>query len=132
MSIIINKKNSARIERSLKEVNGHATDRLIEDLADLDEIARKASKEMSDLGLPLASHKGAVACYRMGIDLPNAYKYIPKYTSVTLTRRASGWALTEAMRVAGNLKQAERINLTLTAEQASEATERFVSKFSVA
>jgi len=130
MSIIINKANAAKLAKLFADANGRATLRTIDE-SDLPEIINGADAAMKSTLLPMSAWVGAMIEYRMAIDLPNSYKYAPDYTYVSLVRRASGWAVEHAERLAGNNKQTERYSIALTESQATAAVERFTSRFIV-
>ena len=130
-AIKISSENAEKINAALSEAEGRATARKL-DADDLIEIAERSEKEVAARTLLPKSHQtGAVVTYRMGLNLPNNYKYAPEYTEVTLGRRKSGWFLLSAGRVRGNVKQAEKFAISLTPEAAAEAKRRFESGFSV-
>ena len=130
-AIKVNTANAERINAALSEIEGRATARTL-DADDLIEIAERSEKEVAARTfLPKSHQTGAVVTYRMGLNLPNRYRYAPEYTEVTLGRRKSGWFLLSARRVRGNVKQAEYFAISLSQEAAAEAKRRFEAGFSV-
>ena len=130
-AIKISSENADKIKAALSEAEGRATARTL-DAVDLNAIAERSTEQVeARTFLPKSHQVGAVVTYRMGISLPNRYKYAPEYTEVTLGRRKSGWFLLSARRVRGNVKQAEKFAIYLSPGAAAEAERRFKAGFSV-
>ena len=130
-AIKISAANAEKINAAISEIEGKATARTL-DADDLIKIAERSEKQVEvRTFLPKSQQTGAVVTYRMGINLPNRYKYALEYTEVTLGRRPSGWFLLSARRVRGNIKQAEAFAIYLSPEAAAEARRRFEAGFSV-
>ena len=126
-AIKISAENAEKINAAISEIEGRATARTL-DADDLITIAERSTEQVeARTFLPKSHQVGAVVTYRMGLNLPNNYKYAPEYTEVTLGRRKSGWFLLSARRVRGNVKQAEKFAIYLSPEAAAEAKRRFES-----
>ena len=130
MKIRISPTTLPKITAALLEAEGRATTRCLT-AADVLNITKRAVKKLDALCLRKKDQVGAVVCYRMGLDLPNAYRYQPDYTYVVLERFSSGWFLTHVSRLGGSNKQAEAFNISLTPEQAEIARHRFSQQFIV-
>ena len=130
-AIKISAENADKINVALSEIEGRATVRTL-DADDIIKISEFITEQVAARTfLPKSHQVGAIVTYRMGLDLPNRYRYAPEYTEVTLGRRASGWFLLSARRVRGNNKQAEAFAIFLPPEVAAEARRRFEAGFSV-
>lgn len=127
----LTEKNLEKLQQLLDQAQGKATARTL-DAHDLLDLADRAEARLAELGLCVADRKGARVAYHMGLNLPNSYKFCPEYTTARIGRRATGWFLEYAKRTGGSNKQAERLDVTLTAEQRDRALEWFQQQFNVA
>ena len=121
--IKINASNAGKLNAAIALIEGKASARTL-NADDLAYIAEKSEAKTALSYLTKQQMTGARVTYRMGLSLPNAYKYRPEYTSVTIERRASGWFLVDAKRLPGNNKQAEVYGLTVSPEQDEEIIRR--------
>ena len=130
-TIKITAANAEKINVAMREIEGRATARTL-DADDLITISERSTEQVAARTLlPKTRQVGAVVTYRMGLNLPNNYKYAPEYTEATLERRRSGWFLISARRAVGSIKQAESFEIVLSPEAAAEAKRRFEAGFSV-
>ena len=102
--INIQYKNSEKITAALLEVNGRAGNHTFTGGWQIRALANDAANYLDDLGLSKARMIGAKASFVSGGEVPNAYKWKRKVTSVQLERRQSGWFLNsiESIEIWGN------------------------------
>jgi len=131
MKVKIEAKNAEAITAAILEAEGRAKSFCLTADEILDVIAR-VENETALRYLQKGQHKGAVLRWAPSMSLPNSYKYTPSATAFTAERRSSGWFLTGVSRVSVNLKQSERMALTITQTQSDEIHSRIRSTYSVA
>ena len=102
--INIQEKNAGKITAALLEVNGRADSHTFTGGWEVIVTARCASAYLGDLGLSNARMIGAKVSFVSGGEVPAAYKWKRKVTSVQLERRQSGWFLNsiESIEIWGN------------------------------
>ena len=84
------------IEAALRAVNGRASTHAWTLLSEIERVANRAERELENLGIPKKDRAGAIFAAASGGELAKAYKYKASGTRVEITRRTSGWYLTDA------------------------------------
>jgi hypothetical protein len=128
--IKIEAKNREKIDHEFSRVEGNATARTL-DYDDLILIVKEAENQFPISILPQKYRRGIEVTFRMGLSLPNSYKFSPQYTSVTIICRPTGWFFKSADRLYGNLKQAMKFNIVVPEEVEKEILDRVKQTFVV-
>ena len=115
--------DTAAIDAALAAANGRAGTHTYSSAFHLRYIAEAAEARLEEIGVPKTIRAGAVVTALSGDKLPNAYKYVPIRTRIVLTRRATGWFVTEIEAAQFRISPFER--LTLTEPQDAAAVARF-------
>lgn len=116
MKIIINDANKEKIDAAIKTAEGRASARTIT----ADCILRSVQKITSRLSIPKKAMVGITATIDINAqDFPNAYKYTPESTIITVEYTRSGWTLTDIYR--DRTRRASRAVVMFLPEQAKEA-----------
>jgi len=114
--IKITQSNSKKIEEALREINLRSTAHTFVNFAQIEELIVDAESRLTNL---LGSKKhfvGAVFDATSGFAVGNSYKYSRDATRVTLTRKGSGWFLTDVVSTV-IYKDAGKKSLKLTCDQ---------------
>ena len=130
--IKINPENRDAIAALLLTVNGKAETHTYTHYHQVERIALEAEERLNVLGITKKERAGAVFVAQSGSELPSAYKYAAQTTRLTLTRRASGWYLSQAARADLYARTKPARNLVLTAAQDAAAVAAFRRAYSVA
>lgn len=120
--------NAIAITDALAAVNGRAAAFTVTSYYDVASAATDADARL--LALPAAARKGARAWY-IPAGPGAGYKYKAKSTRIDIERRASGWFLTGVAEAIVYPKQAARLSITITPDQAAEIARRAVADFIV-
>ena len=93
--IVLSQKNLAKIDETIKAVEGRSTARTI--------TAEKVLEAVDRIERQLGVRKSALVGVEIDLDLnaqdfPRAYKYVPMSTHITLVRSASSWMITDIRR----------------------------------
>ena len=104
--------DTAAIDAALATANGRAGAHTYHSALAVRSIADAAETRLAEIGVPKALRAGAVVTALSGDKLPNAYKYVPIRTRIVLTRRATGWFLTEIETTKFGAEPGERLTLT--------------------
>jgi hypothetical protein len=115
--------NTAAIDAALTAANGRASTHTYHSAFTVRCIAEAAEKRLEKIGVPKAIRAGATVTALSGDKLPNAYQFTPIRTRIILTRRATGWFLTEIETTKFGAEPGER--LTLTEDQDNAAVAHF-------
>jgi protein involved in temperature-dependent protein secretion len=95
--IKITQSNSQKIEAVLREVNQKSTAHTYVSFADIENLTVDAESRLTELLSAKKHFTGAVFAATSGGAVANSYKYPRDATSVTLTRKPTGWFLTDAV-----------------------------------
>jgi hypothetical protein len=93
MKIKISVENKAKIEATLKKINGRATAHTFTLYSEIAAIASYAEQEMNRVYKNRTGRAGAEVYEESGDSLPNSYKYTATQTAVTLKRGSDDWFL---------------------------------------
>lgn len=129
--IKINSENENAIEQALRAVNGKSSSHTYIYYADIFHCAADAEKALENLGIPKALRRGATYTVQSGSNLPGAYKYEARTTTVTIERRGSGWVLTKIEESKLYPRSNPKKYLRLTAEQDSAAVAHTRKNYSI-
>lgn len=93
--IVLSQKNLAKIDETIKAVEGRSSARTI--------TAEKILNEVLRVEKEIRIPKKALTGVEIDLDLnaqdfPRAYKYVPMSTHITLVRSASSWTITSIWR----------------------------------
>ena len=91
--IKISNENQAKIDAALADVNGRAIGHTYTHAHQILRLAIDAECMLANLGLAKGERAGATVTFQSGGQLPAAYKYVARTTTVTLLRRTSAWYL---------------------------------------
>ena len=92
---VLNKKNLAKIDETIKAVEGRSSARTVTAEKILEEVIR-VEKEIH---VPKKALVGLEIILDLNAqDFPRAYKYVPMSTQVRLIRTASSWTITSIWR----------------------------------
>ncbi len=114
--MLIKEGNRERIEATIREAEGRATARTItygditRAIAELEKALNICKKDMTGITADIDYHAQ---------NFPNAYKYTPESTHITVTRKTSAWDLARVYRDTTR-REGHRYHLTLT-EDAKKA-----------
>jgi len=95
--IKITQASTAKIEAALALVNGTAVSHTYSRFDQIEALIVDAEKRLTNLLVAKKYFVGARFNATSGYAVGNAYKYSRDATSVTLTRKSSGWFLTDAV-----------------------------------
>ena len=95
--IKITQSNSKKIEAALREVNLRSTAHTFVNFAQIEALIVDAEKRLTSLLGSKKHFPGARFNATSGYAVGNAYKYSRDATCVTLTRKPTGWFLTDAV-----------------------------------
>jgi hypothetical protein len=130
--IRITPENAEAIEAALAAVNGKAERHAYTLTSELDRLARAAEAELMSLVGAEKYAPGATWVETSGATVANSYGYRRDATRVTLTRRPTGWFLTEATSVQIHAQGGGRGRLTLTQAQDERAVAVLRARYAVA
>lgn len=131
-AIKITMENAAQIEAALKAVNGRSDAHCYTTFGEVFDLTESAEEKLDALFLPTSLHKGAKWVETSGGKVANSYKGITRNaTRVTIERRSGGWYLIDVTQASVFKQGGGAGRLTLTAEQAKEASTRFAAQFAV-
>ena len=119
--IKITPENIQAMDVALRQVNGNATAHTVT-VSDILLFSVWADNQVKDLVGNKKDMPGAMARFRSGSALPNAYKYSRKVTRITIYRKAKDWWLTNVVADdARNDAGAMRVVLTETQDAIAKA-----------
>ena len=95
--IKITQSNARKIEAALREINLKSTAHTYTSFDQIEELIVDAEKRLTNLLVAKKYFVGARFNATSGGAVPNSYKYSRDATSVTLTRKLTGWFLTDAV-----------------------------------
>jgi len=127
--IRITPENIQALDVALRQVNGNAKAHTVT-VSDILLFSVWADNQVKDLVGNKKDMPGAMARFRSGSVLPNAYKYSRKVTRITIYRKAKDWWLTnvvadDARNDAGDMR------VVLTEAQDAIAKARFFKQYEV-
>jgi len=127
--IRITPENIQALDVALRQVNGNATAHTVT-VSDILLFSVWADNQVKDLVGNKKDMPGAMARFRSGSALPNAYKYSRKVTRITIYRKAKDWWLTNV--VADDARNdAGAMRVVLTEAQDAIAKARFSKQYEV-
>lgn len=95
MKIIIKDSNRNKLQSELEKIQKRTSARNI----DVNDLFKMIEEIESNLGIPKNKMVGIIANVDYNAQaFPNAYKYTPESTHVSIERTSSGWALTQIKR----------------------------------
>jgi hypothetical protein len=95
--IKITQANAQKIEGALRAANLKSTAHTYTQFVQIEELIVDAESRLINLLVAKKHFPGAVFDATSGASVPNAYKYSRDGTCVTLTRKPTGWFLTDAV-----------------------------------
>ncbi len=95
--IKITQANSQKIEAVLREINLRSTAHTYVRFDQIENLTVDAESRLTELLSAKKHFPGAIFDATSGSSVPNAYKYSRDGTRVTLTRKPTGWFLTDAV-----------------------------------
>ena len=95
--IKITQANAQKIEAVLREINLRSTAHTYVRFDQIEALVADAESRLTALLKAKKHFIGAVFVATSGASVPNAYKYSRDATCVTLTRKPTGWFLTDAV-----------------------------------
>jgi len=127
--IRITPENIQALDVALRQVNGNATAHTVT-VSDILLFSVWADNQVEDLVGNKKDMPGAMARFRSGSALPNAYKFSRKVTRITIYRKAKDWWLTNV--VADDARNdAGAMRVVLTEAQDAIAKARFSKQYEV-
>jgi hypothetical protein len=108
--------NLTKIWDALDGANGNATKHVALP-GDVFALASKAEESLSRSGLSMRARVGAKVVWHGAGASALAYRYKMARTSITLTRGARGWFMTDVRRVGVHPKQAEQYRISISIVQ---------------
>jgi len=127
--IKITPENIQAMDVALRQVNGNATAHTVT-VSDILLFSVWADNQVKDLVGNKKDMPGAMARFRSGSALPNAYKYSRKVTRITIYRKAKDWWLTNV--VADDARNdAGAMRVVLTEAQDAIAKAKFSRQYEV-
>jgi len=127
--IRITPENIQALDVALRQVNGNAKAHTVT-VSDILLFSVWADNQVKDLVGNKKDMPGAMARFRSGSALPNAYKYSRKVTRITIYRKAKDWWLTNV--VADDARNdAGAMRVVLTEAQDAIAKARFSKQYEV-
>jgi hypothetical protein len=127
--IKITPENIQAMDVALRQVNGNATAHTVT-VSDILLFSVWADNQVKDLVGNKKDMPGAMARFRSGSALPNAYKYSRKVTRITIYRKAKDWWLTNV--VADDARNdAGAMRVVLTEAQDAIAKAKFSKQYEV-
>ena len=127
--IRITPENIQALDVALRQVNGNATAHTVT-VSDILLFSVWADNQVKDLVGNKKDMPGAMARFRSGSVLPNAYKYSRKVTRITIYRKAKDWWLTNV--VADDARNdAGAMRVVLTEAQDAIAKAKFSKQYEV-
>jgi len=123
-------KNAFAIEAALRQANGKAVAHTFTTYAEIAKMAEFAERIAYALLGTKAAAIGAKAIAQSGEKLPNAYKWTPIITSVTLEKKSTGWFLLSANSIETHFG-GKRVCIFLTPAQKDMAISKFKLNFEV-
>ena len=127
--IKITPENIQAMDVALRQVNGNATAHTVT-VSDILLFSVWADNQVKDLVGNKKDMPGAMARFRSGSVLPNAYKYSRKVTRITIYRKAKDWWLTNV--VADDARNdAGAMRVVLTEAQDAIAKAKFSRQYEV-
>jgi len=128
--IKITQSNSKKIEEVLREVNLRSTAHTYTCFDDIEALVVDAESRLINLVGSKKNFVGAMFDAASGAAVPNSYKYSRDATSVTLTRKLTGWFLTDVVSTV-IYKDAGKKILRLTEDQDAIACEKVRANYSI-
>jgi len=95
--IKITQSNSKKIEESLRQINLKSTAHTYVRFDDIESLVEDAESRLINLLNAKKYFVGAIFDATSGFAVGNSYKYSRDATRVTLTRKSSGWHLTDVV-----------------------------------
>ena len=95
--IKITQSNARKIEEALREINLKSTAHTYVGFDQIESLVEDAESRLTNLIGAKKHFSGAVFVATSGGAVPNSYKYSRDATSATLTRKPTGWFLTDAV-----------------------------------
>jgi predicted short-subunit dehydrogenase-like oxidoreductase (DUF2520 family) len=95
--IKITQANAQKIEAVLREVNHKSTEHTYARFDQIEALVADAESLLIKLLSAKKHFPGAIFNATSGASVPNSYKYSRDATCVTLTRKPTGWFLTDAV-----------------------------------
>ena len=127
--IKITNENIQALDVALRQVNGNATAHIVT-VSDILLFSMWADNKLLDLLGNKKDMPCAMARFRSGSALPNAYKYSRKVTRITIYRKAKDWWLTNV--VADDARNdAGAMRVVLTEAQDAIAKAKFSKQYEV-
>ena len=127
--IKITPENIQALDFAISQVNGNAKAHTIT-VSDILLFSVWADNQLKDLLGNKKHMPCAMARYRSGSALPNAYKYSRKVTQITIYRKAKDWWLTNAVLVDAR-GDAGAMRVVLTEAQDAIAKAKFSKQYEV-
>ena len=127
--IKITPENIQALDFAISQVNGNAKAHTIT-VSDILLFSVWADNQLKDLLGNKKHMPGAMARYRSGSALPNAYKYSRKVNQITIYRNSKGWWLTNALLVDAR-GDAGAMRVVLTEAQDAIAKAKFSKQYEV-
>ena len=127
--IKITSENIQALDFAISQVNGNAKAHTIT-VSDILLFSVWADNQLKDLLGNKKDMPGAMARYRSGSALPNAYKYSRKVNQITIYRNSKGWWLTNALLVDAR-GDAGAMRVVLTEAQDAIAKAKFSKQYEV-
>lgn len=128
----INIQNTARLNAALDPINGKAKTHTLRGNA-VQGVAIRLEKQLDTSGIPKAARKGVVAHY-IAAGPGKAYARKSRHfitTKLRLERGATGWFLTSAEKFEAWSDAPERMDITLSEEQAAIVRKAAMAPYTV-
>ena len=126
--IKITQSNSKKIEAVLREINLRSTAHTYTSFDQIEALVQDAESRLINLLGSKKHFPGAIFDATSGATVPNSYTYSRDATCVTLTRKNTGWFLTDAVSTI-IYKQGGKKTLRLTAAQDTIACEKMRTNY---
>jgi len=128
--IKITQSNSKKIEAALREVNLRSTAHTFVNFAQIEALIVDAESRLTNLLKAKKHFAGATFDATSGFAVGNSYKYSRDATRVTLTRKGSGWFLTDVVSTV-IYKDAGKKSLKLTCDQDAIVYKKVRTNYSI-
>ena len=122
--------NTHKIEAVLREVNQKSTAHTYTSFDQIEALVEDAETRLVNLLVAKKYFVGAIFYAASGFAVPNSYKYSRIGTQVTLTRKPTGWFLTDAVSTK-IYKDGGKKTLRLTAAQDSIVYKKVRTNYSI-
>jgi len=128
--IKITQSNSKKIEEALRKINLRSTAHTYTNFNDIENLTIDAESRLTNLLGAKKHFLGAVFDAISGFAVGNSYKYSRDATSVTLTRKPTGWYLTAVVSTIV-YKEGGKKCLRLTEDQDAIACKKMRTNYSL-